>query len=186
MPLRVWNGSAFTTAKSGRVWNGSSWVSSKSAKVWNGSSWVNFLSSVNIEDAAEVRNSAAIDNAFASAGYALNSDGTAETFSDGDGGFFTFPLTGQWFVGGSISDFSARATINSLTGSGEEYTTGTFGTWLSLSTSREWAVVTNAVGSSGTQEFATLNMTVDIAYTADTSTIIDTANIQLEVTAEVV
>lgn len=185
MPLRTWNGSSFNTAKSAKVWNGSSWVNAKSAKVWNGSSWVNFLSSVNIEDASEVRNSAQFDSAFASAGYALNSDGTAETFSDGDGGFFSSPLTGQWFVGGSISDFSAKATITLSNGSGQEYTTGTFDTWLSLSTSREWAVVTNAFGNDDFQ-FATIVIRIDIAYTADTSTVIDSAFIQLEVTAQTI
>ena len=182
MPLRVWNGSVFKTAKSAKVWNGSTFTNAKSGKVWNGSAWVNFLSSVNIESASETSSGADFDSAFAEAGYILRSDGTAATFSD-SGSRFEFDLTGQWFVGGSISDFSVRSTIDSLTGTGEEFTTGTFGSWLSLSTTREWSIITNS-DTSGVEESGTLIMTIDIAYTKDTSTIIDTASIQLDVSAE--
>jgi hypothetical protein len=182
--MRVWNGSAWVTAKSARVWNGSAWVNAKSAKVWNGSAWVNFLSSVNIENASETSSGAGFDNAFAEAGYILSSDGTASTFSD-SGTFFEFDLAGQWFVGGSISDFSVRATLDSVTGSGAESVTGTFDSWLSLSTTRQWSLITNAVGNDDFQ-FANLSMTIEIAYTDDTSKIIDSATITLDVSAQVI
>jgi hypothetical protein len=182
MPLRAWNGSAFTTAITARVWNGSSWVNAKSAKVWNGSSWVNFLSSVNIQDAADSGSDTNFDNASSSAGYVLYSGGGAETYNTS--GAFTFPttLTGQWLVGGSASDFSVRATITSQSGSGPGGTTGTFNTWLSLSFNREWTVFVSAAGND-VQEFENLTMTIDIAYTADTSKIIDTASIELSAIA---
>lgn len=181
MPLRVWNGSAFTTAKSARVWNGSSFVPAKSAKVWNGSSWVNFLSSVNIADASDFGNDANFDNAQAAAGYILYNNGTAETYNVSGGTTFTTTLTGQWLAGGSVSDFSVRATITSQFG-GTTSINGTFNTWISLSTTREWSVFVSAVGND-VQENGGFVMTVDIAYTADLSKIIDTATIQLDAVA---
>lgn len=182
MPFRVWNGSTFTTSKSAKVWNGSSWVNIKSAKVWNGSSWVNFLSSVNIEDAADSGSDTNFDSASSSAGYVLYNGGGAETYNTSAG--FTFPttLTGQWLVGGSASDFSVRATITSQSGSGSGGATGTFNTWLSLSTTREWTAFANAAGNDDYQ-FENLTMIIDIAYTADTSNIIDTASIELSAIA---
>jgi hypothetical protein len=184
MPLRVWNGSVFTTAITARVWDGSSFVPAKSAKVWNGSSWVNFLSSVNIQDASDLGSDANFDNAQASAGYILYNNGSAETYNSGGG--FTFPttLTGQWLVGGLVSDFSVRATITSQFG-GTTNINGTFDTWISLSTTREWSVTVTAVGNDDQQNGGFV-MTVDIAYTADTSKIIDTATIQLDAVATVI
>lgn len=178
MPLRTWNGSSFNTAKSARVWNGSSWVNAKSVKVWNGSSWVNFLSSVNIEDASEVATDVGVDNAYAEAGYTLYNDGTAETYNFSGGTTFNNPLTGQWLTGGLASDFSVRATATLETG----VTGGTFNTWQSLSTTRSWSVGISAFGNDDGQT-GELYMTIDIAYTADTSTIIDTAFIQLTANA---
>lgn len=181
MPLRVWNGSAFTTAKSARVWNGSSFVPAKSAKVWNGSSWVNFLSSVNIQDASDFANDTASGFSQASAGYTLYNNGTAETFNFSGGQTFVTTLTGQWLTGGLASDFSARATIITFLENGG-YTIGTFDTWLSLSTTRQWSLDAQASGSNVSRT-AYLVMVVDIAYTADTSKIIDTATITLDVSA---
>lgn len=178
MPLRTWNGSSFNTAKSAKVWNGSSWVNIKSAKVWNGSSWVNFLSSVNIEDASDQGNDTGFDNAYAEAGYTLYNGGGAETYNFGGGFNFPTSLPGQWLVGGSASDFSVRATSSFATGQ----INGTFNTWLSLDTTRAWSVGISAFGNDDYQT-GNLDMTIDIAYTADTSTIIDTAFIQLSVTA---
>ena len=178
MPLRTWNGSAFNIAKSAKVWNGSSWVNIKSAKVWNGSSWVNFLSSVNIEDASDSGNDTGFDNAYAEAGYILYNGGGAETYNISGGMTFPSDLTGQWLTGGSVSDFSVRATASFSTG----VISGTFNTWLSLSTTRTWTVSATAVGNDDYQT-GNLDMTIDIAYTADTSTIIDTAFIQLSATA---
>ena len=181
MPFRVWNGSTFTTSKSAKVWNGSSWVNIKSAKVWNGSSWVNFLSSVNIEDASEVANDIGFGFSQASAGYILYNGGGAETYNFSGGTTFPTSLTGQWLVGGSVSDFSVRATISSVF-LNNAYTLGTFDAWLSLSTTRQWSLEAQISGSNASAT-GNLVMVVDIAYTADTSTIIDTATITLDVSA---
>lgn len=183
MPLRTWNGSAFNIAKSARVWNGSSWVSAKSAKVWNGSSWVNFLSSVNIENAFESLSSANFDAASSQVSYRLNSDGTALTIQNGDGFYSENPLTGQWFVGGLVSDFSVRATNISQSGTGQVF--GTFNTWQSLSTTREWSILVNAAGNDDYQQGA-VEILIEIAYTVDTTTVIDSAFVNLVASATVV
>ena len=183
MPLRSWNGSTFNTAKSARVWNGSSWVSAKSAKVWNGSSWVNFLSSVNIEDAFESLNSANFDTSSSQVSYRLNSDGTALTIQNGDGFYSENALSGQWLVGGSVSDFSVKATKLSESGSGQVF--GTFNTWESLSTTREWSIYVVAIGNDDFQTGA-VEILIEIAYTVDTTTVIDSAFVYLTGSATVV
>lgn len=43
MSLKIWSGTAWTTAQAVKVWNGSSWISASGGKVWNGSSWIDFL-----------------------------------------------------------------------------------------------------------------------------------------------
>lgn len=181
MPLRVWNGSAFTTAKSGRVWNGSTWVNAKSGKVWNGSSWVNFLSSVNVTNQSFSDGGFGFEDAFSGAAYTLKIDGVAEGFAEN---VSEFPISGEWFVGGVITDFSVRATINTLDlGNYGDYR-GTFGSWLTLGTiNRTWEVFTSVVGE-GESDDVNLDFTIEIAYTDDTTKIIDSAEISLSATAQ--
>jgi hypothetical protein len=38
-PIKVWNGSAWQTAKNVYVWNGSGWQDAKAVYVWNGTAW---------------------------------------------------------------------------------------------------------------------------------------------------
>lgn len=184
MPLRVWNGSSWVTAKSGRVWNGSSWVRAKSAKVWNGSSWVNFLSSVNITNLELLASGSGFGEALGIAGYTLFNNGSAQGYEN-TGFLQEYPISGQWFVGGAISDFSVKATIVSERlgiGGGTGYT-GTFGSWLALTTTRNWEL-TQYVNGFNRFETSQLVFDVDIAYTNDTSKIIDTARITLQATAQ--
>lgn len=183
MPLRTWTGSAFTTAKSARVWNGSTWVNAKSGKVWNGSAWVNFLSSVNVTNQSFRGGGGGLEDAFAEAGYTLYSDGVAEGKTDGNF-FSTFPISGEWFVGGVITDFSVRATINTLNLGNNGSYNGTFGSWLTLgTTNRTWEVSTSASGE-GDYDQAILEFTIELAYTDDTTKIIDSAVIYLSAIAQ--
>ena len=138
--------------------------------------------SVNIANTGESGTDTNFDNANASAGYILYNNGSAETYNISNTFRFTSPLTGQWLVAGSASDFSVRATITSLTGSGVGYTLGTFNTWLSLSQTREWSVNVAAAGND-VQEFIDLYMTIDIALTSNLSNILDTASIELHAMA---
>ncbi len=187
MPLKPWNGSAFLTAKTLRVWNGSAWVSAKSAKVWNGSSWVNFLSSVNITDQTASASGSGLDSAFSTAGYRLKTNGSAETFEyfGGDGGSTNndLPISGEWFVDGNASDFSVRATQLSYNASASSSIEGTFSTWLALTTERAWSIV-DSISGGGISRIADASILIEIAYTADTSTVIDSATISLVTTTQ--
>jgi hypothetical protein len=181
MPLRTWDGT-WNTARTLRVWNGSSWVNAKSAKVWNGSSWVNFLSSVNITDQTLLVSAAGFDSASADAKYSLLSDGTARTLEISDFLFNDVAIPDEWFVGGAISDFSVRATATVFNLGQNGFFQGTLNTWESLTTTREWQLSISVFGQ-GQDDTARVDLTIDIAYTADLSKIIDSANIVLIVSA---
>lgn len=178
MPLRVWNGSAFTTAITARVWNGSSWVNAKSAKVWNGSSWVNFLSSVSIEGVTDVSTASGFETAQAALTYYINSNGTVyvENYTS-EGGFnniFT-PYSSTWLTGGANSDISVRATVLSSSG-GSPF--GTFNQWDSISIGGvlSWGISAGAVTNFGqVTDSTSATFRIELAYTADTSKILDSA-----------
>ena len=139
--------------------------------------------SVNIATTGESGTDTNYDNASSNAGYVLYNNGSAETYNTSGTTTFTTPLTGQWLVAGSASDFSVRATITSQSGSGGAVSVvGTFNTWLSLSTTREWTVYANAAGNDR-QEYIDLYMTIDIALTSNLSNILDTASIELHAMA---
>lgn len=178
MPLRAWNGSAFTTAKSAQVWNGSAWVNAKSAKVWNGSSWVNFLSSVSIDDVTEVSTASGFESAQAALTYYINSDGTVyvENYtSEGGSNFIFTPYSSTWLTGGAASDISVRATLLNWSGN---FPSGTFNQWDSISIAGvlSWGTSAGAVTNSGTVTDTTYaQFRIELAYTADTSKILDSA-----------
>lgn len=186
MPLRVWNGSAFVTAKSARVWNGSSWVNVKSSKVWNGSSWVNFLSSVDVENIIQSENAIGFESASASLTYYINSDGTVRVVSltsEGGTSFENTVYSSSWLLGGVAADISVRAVLLSSSG---ETPFGTFGQWESLSSSNYgWGTQASATTNFGTvTNTSAVEFRIELAYTADTSTVIDSAVIDFDVTAE--
>ena len=98
------------------------------------------------------------------AGYRLNTSGVAE-IREGAG----YVTHETWLLFGSASDYECRATVT-----GGAVTSGTTGTWLSLSSSNEWLVELASVGTSS----ATL--TVEIRNAA-TLGVIASATIQIDV-----
>lgn len=46
MPLKLWNGSAWSTATSVKIWNGSIWAPAKFGRIWDGSEWKDFLNNL--------------------------------------------------------------------------------------------------------------------------------------------
>jgi hypothetical protein len=165
------------------VWNGSAWVNAKSAKVWNGSAWVNFLSSVNITNQSIIATGSDLEGAYASATYRLNSNGQASAIEDASFLYNEYDFTGEWLVGGSASDFSVRATIQSQNLGSSGYTLGTFGSWLALTTTREWSIITNASGPADS-DIADMTVLIELAYTDDTSKVIDSAEIFMQAFAQ--
>lgn len=101
------------------------------------------------------------------------------------GGEYYYPANGSlpgasqliqsWLLAGSAADFWVRATLNSGTLDG--FNSGT-GTWLALSTSRQWAVLRPS--SSAGEDTADIDL--DIATDASGSNIIASANYLLSAT----
>lgn len=109
-----------------------------------------------------------VATAKATSHYRLNSTGIAEV-NTGDGTVYS--TAGTWLLVGSNSDYEARATIVDDT-SGT--LSGTFGSWLSLSSARIWT--NNNLGSGGGVSIATITVEIrDIA----TSTVRTSATITL-------
>lgn len=145
MPLKVWNGSAWTNSTGIKVWNGSSWVTVQNGKVWNGSSWVTFFSglSVNLQN----YNAGTYDiqlihiNALAdSAQVRINllSNGTATYDYEDNFTSTTNFLSYSWLTSGSASD--AYAYMDAPSSGGFAVGSSATGSSLQLSTSRSWAV----------------------------------------------
>ena len=145
MPLKVWNGSSWTTSTGIKVWNGSSWVTVQNGKVWNGSSWVSFFSglSVNLQnynastyDIELIHINALAD--FAQVRINLLSNGTATYDYEDNFTSTTNFLSYSWLTSGSASD--AYAYMD--TPSSGSFATGSSATntSLQLSTSRAWLV----------------------------------------------
>ena len=90
------------------------------------------------------------------------------------------PVANEWLQSGTPSLYSARATIVSgATPNGStRIRTGTFGSWLPLTSTLDWTLTAYSTTSSRDNIMNNL-FTLDIALTSDTSTIIDTAQIEL-------
>lgn len=110
------------------------------------------------------RSISVITGGFSSAtvGYRLNSNGNVERNQQG-----SYSTIEQWCTPASqASNYEARATIVSGSPS------GTFGSWLALSSSREWTLF------AAQNNFETAQITVEIRQTG-TTTVLDSATITL-------
>lgn len=186
MPLKVWNGSSWLTGSALKVWNGSSWTAAKTGKVWNGSSWITFFSgtTVNITNQTLTASATNYESASAEAQYILLNTGVAQYSRIEDSIQTTDNITGEWLSTGTASDISVKFTVLSWSGNYPNSST-TFGTWTSLSADQYISVWAGAVSSSGTVTQNSYGLIkVDLAFTSDTSTILDTANIEFSVTAQ--
>lgn len=167
MPVKVWDGSAWTEVGKLSVWNGSSWAPIINGSVWNGTSWVKFFPSVKITDQTAVNNSKAGAGGTAAATYRLRNDGVALRQQ----GTSLVTISGEWLVGsGAASDYEARATV--LSGSGGSFS-GPGAGWHNLSTTRDWSL-------SVTNNFGDRDVLIEIRIAA-TSLVIASATITFEV-----
>lgn len=151
MPLKVWNGSSWTTSTGIKVWNGSSWVTVQNGKVWNGSSWVSFFSglSVNLQnynastyDIELVRINASADSAQVRIN--LLSNGTATYDYEDNLTSTTNFLSYSWLTSGSASD--AYAYMDTPSSGSFAVGSSATNTSLQLSTSRSWLVNVSTSG----------------------------------------
>lgn len=105
--------------------------------------------------------------------YTLSNTGTVlydTTPSNGNGGATSGTLE-TWLLSGAASDYECRATLTS-----GSLTTGTTGTWMSLSTSRQWQRDRAAFGS------ASATLTIEIRRASD-GVVLDSATITLQADA---
>lgn len=168
MPLKVWNGSAWTTALGVKVWNGSAWTNASAGYTWNGSSWVQFFPAGMVQ----ITNQFAQDFSRAGLGgtgtarYRLYSNGQAyRTNINGT----IVSINGEWLLAGAASNYEVYASWTGTAG----FATGTTGSWISLGTDREWTL-----SGTNTNVSRTLNVQIRLA---STSTVIDSAAIDFEV-----
>lgn len=106
----------------------------------------------------------AIDPADANANFALNASG----MTSGSG-----VTPWAWLLSGAAGDYAALATVTS-----GSFFSGTFGSWLPLSTTRSWAVVRTAPGVANAQ------MQLQIRRISD-SVLLDNAQVAFNATVEI-
>lgn len=106
-----------------------------------------------------------VDPADATASYALESDGDIAT---------NLVDSGDWITpkAAAGADYECRATVVSGT-----FTSGTFGSWLALSSTRTWTLTQTTLGTS------TASMLIEIRRASD-GTVLDSATISFEATVE--
>lgn len=95
------------------------------------------------------------------------------------------PVTNQWLQSGTPSLYSARVTIVSgATPNGStRIRTGTFGSWVPITSTLDWTLTAYSTTSSRDNIMNNV-LTLDIALTSDTATVIDSATIELTTRAQ--
>lgn len=179
MPLKVWNGSAWSTASAIKVWNGTSWASATFGKVWDGTQWQTFHGSTL---AAAINSTAASEVVYGagetlSISYNLSNTGVASltrSVSGPNGGLFFNSATG-WLTSGSAAD--AQVYV-SYTGS---VPTGTFNTWLDLSTSRSWGLNLSVPVGGFREKITALSVQIRNKYTL---AVLTSATIDIDIFGE--
>jgi hypothetical protein len=165
MPLRMWDGSAFKEAGAIKVWNGSTWVTVTNAYTWNGSAWTKFFPSVKITNQSASNPSLAGIGGTATATYRLSSTGEASSTVTSN---TLVPISGEWLVGGTASDYEVQGTW-----SGSGGTVGGPSGWVSLGTTRDFTLTV-------TSAFITRDLALEIRIAASTL-VVATATITFDV-----
>lgn len=99
-----------------------------------------------------------------------NATGGLSGLSD-SGGFGEYGSFGEWISGGIPSTYSVR-----VTSIGDTVYGSSLNSWLPMNTNRDWYVTASGISGS---DFVSSTLTISIAKTSDTSTILETAGITL-------
>lgn len=180
MPLKVWNGSAWSTASAIKVWNGTSWASATFGKVWDGTQWQTFHGStlaVAINDCSATEEVYGAGSSL-SISYNLSSTGVASftrSVSGPSAGFFVNSATG-WLTSGSAAD--AQVYVSS---SGLNVPTGTLNTWLDLSTSRSWGLNLSVPVGGSRVKSTSLSVQIRNKYTL---AVLATATVDIDISGD--
>lgn len=163
MTLKRMNSGSFTdiTTRKRRVTG--SWMDIDLVRRRSTGTWTIVFQSINIADQAIYRVSATATTA----GYRVNTSGISEKREGA-----TYTTLETWLTSGyTASNYEVRATLLS----GDALTSGTVGSWLALSSSREWRQQVPG-GSSGIVWSS--NLLIEIRN-ATTGVVVDTANVSL-------
>lgn len=162
MDMHVRDGGVWKAVKKLWVKDGGTWKQVQKAHVRDGGTWKQFLAYI----AASITNQSladlVLDPADASVTYRLGSDG--DVYESNTLGTVSLET---WLDGGSSSDFEVRATLNSGT-----LSSGATGSWLSLSSDREWSVTRTTLGSASAELLIEIrNATTQAVLTSATITL---------------
>jgi hypothetical protein len=167
MPLKVWDGTAFKEVSKIKVWNGAAFGNVANAYSWNGSAWIQWYPGVFISDITAYNNSLSGVGGTASATYRLASTGVASSSQNAS----LVPISGQWLIAGSASDYEVQGTVTFSSGGGS--LVGPGAGWNNLGTTRDWSLT-------ATNNFAERELLIEIRPVGSTSTAIS-ATITIEV-----
>lgn len=112
------------------------------------------------------------DNALAS--YRLNPNGETETASGSTGATLSYSSIGSWLLSGNADEFEARMTMTS----GTPFSSGTLGSWVSLSGFAVWVQEDDTAGECLLGDDVTGTATLEIRIAA-TGEILDSASVTL-------
>lgn len=135
---------------------------------------------VNVTDQYFFAGSGGFESAFADSRYGLSNLGNAFYEITGDTSTGQLNIPGEWLVSGNGALVSVKATILSQSIGVESTLSGTFGTWLPMTGEYVWSLQ-SSLGRFDSADSSDVTFRIDLALTSDTSTILDTANIQLAV-----
>lgn len=136
---------------------------------------------VNVTNQVITAQFAGYESAFAAARYGLSNLGNAFFQEEGDN-FDTERqnIAGEWLVSGNGALISVKATLLSHSDTIFSSLGGTFGTFLPMTGEYEW-ILDSSLGQFQQQDISVATFRIDLALTSDTNTILDTAEITLEV-----
>lgn len=153
MPVKVWNGSSWTTATRVRVWNGSTWVEPLYGKVWNGSAWSIFYAGL----AAQLSTASYARTIFSPGSLQFNTNG----YVYGSSNTNQLVQDYQWLTGAGISsDYEIYASVTA----GVIPSGSSTGVWLSMASNVQWDVA----APNGQYKFSTLDVQIRMAASPNT------------------
>lgn len=165
---KVHNGTSFVTAAI-KVWNGTAWIDTPA--YYDGAYWVPLYPASGVSETVTLSGTTGAPNVStvskvsptdANAGFIFNSDGTIDTYNFS--GLVQFAAGVQWIDQTPSGSYWIRATANA--GNGAD--TGTYNTWLALTTNRSWLWTITGIGTTGG------SVKIEIATDAAGATIVAT------------
>lgn len=154
MALKVWDGTAWTSASAIKVWNGTAWTSATAGKVWDGSAWQPFFSgAVQISEFTVLSQDNFGDGGFPGPNTNYEARSYVYFYANGhyqlvSGNYNSADAVVEdriWLLSGTASDYGIKIT----SASGNPLTTGDADVVYQLNTTRYFSLILNAYLSGG-------------------------------------